>query len=227
MEHKDTAIYEDVHLSTPHIVEKRDSYHYTPKTFSDSFAKVTVRFLASCADFLFKERYGERAIVLETVAAVPGMVGGLLQHLKSLRKIQDDRGWIKTLVDEAENERMHLLIYNQVAKPTSLERFLIIFVQFFFYNFYFLIYLISPHIAHRITGYLEEEAINSYHHYLSLIESGHIENIQATELAKTYWALADDARLKDMVLATIKDEMVHRDVNHQFSNDKIGTSLWG
>ena len=226
MEHKDTAIYEDINLSTPHITEKKDGYHYVPKTFGDRLAKLIVSTLAKIADLLFKERYGERAIVLETIAAVPGMVGGLLQHLKSLRLIQDDRGWIKTLVDEAENERMHLLIYNQVVKPTMFERILIIFVQFFFYNFYFLVYFVSPHTAHRVVGYFEEEAVNSYHHYLSLIENGHIHNIPASSLAKTYWDLEDTAMLSDMVKATIKDEMIHRDVNHQFANDEIGTRLW-
>ena len=73
----------------------------------------------------FKKRYGHRAVVLETVAAVPGMVAGMLLHLKSLRKIEDDKGWIKTLLDEAENERMHLMTFIHVAKPTALERFII------------------------------------------------------------------------------------------------------
>lgn len=226
MEHIDNAIYEDVNLSTPHVTQKADLYHYEPKTFGDRVAKVIVRVLASGGDMLFKERYDQRAIVLETIAAVPGMVGGLLQHLKSLRLIRDDRGWIKTLVDEAENERMHLLVYSHISRPTIFERFLIIVVQFFFYNFYFIVYLISPHTAHRIVGYFEEEAVNSYHHYLRLIEDGHIHNIKAPEIAKKYWSLSDDALLSDVVKATIKDEMIHRDVNHQFANDDIGTRLW-
>jgi len=40
-------------------------------------------------------------VVLETVAAVPSMVGGALQHLKSLRSIKSDDGWTKVLLDEA------------------------------------------------------------------------------------------------------------------------------
>ena len=226
MEHFDTAIYEDIHVSTPHIMQKRDGYQHIPKTPQDRIARIIVRTMASIADLLFKERYGERAIVLETIAAVPGMVGGLLQHLKSLRLIRDDRGWIKTLVDEAENERMHLLIYSQIAKPTLFERFLIIVVQFFFYHFYLIVYLLSPKTAHRVTGYFEEEAIHSYHHYLSLIENGNIPDITAPDIAKKYWSLPPDALLSDMVKATIKDEMIHRDVNHQFADDVIGTKLW-
>jgi hypothetical protein len=37
------------------------------------------------------------------------MVGGALIHLKSLRSMEDDEGWIRQLLDEAENERMHLI----------------------------------------------------------------------------------------------------------------------
>lgn len=226
MEHKDNAIFEDLTQVTPHITEKRDAYHYTPKSLSDKFARTCVTFLARSADVLFKERYGARAIVLETVAAVPGMVGGFFQHLKSLRLIQDDRGWIKTLLDEAENERIHLLVYNKIVKPTTFERFLIIVVQLGFSIFYFLLYALSSKTAHRVVGYFEEEAINSYHHYLSLIEEGKIKNVPAPDIAKTYWNLGEHAVLSDVVKATIKDEMIHRDVNHAFSNDQIGTRLW-
>lgn len=37
------------------------------------------------------------------------MVAGMLRHLKSLRKMERDNGWINTLLQEAENERMHLV----------------------------------------------------------------------------------------------------------------------
>jgi threonyl-tRNA synthetase len=42
-----------------------------------------------------------RIIFLETVAGVPGMVGGMLRHLRSLRLMQRDNGWINTLLEEA------------------------------------------------------------------------------------------------------------------------------
>jgi ubiquinol oxidase len=226
MERHDSAIFEDASEVDPKITNHSDNYHYEPKNEMDRFAKAIVHASARGADFLFKERYGERAIVLETIAAVPGMVGGLLQHLKSLRFIRDDRGWIKTLVDEAENERMHLIIYSQIAKPTTFERLLIMIVQFFFYHLYFVLYLVSPQTAHRTVGYFEEEAIASYHHYLECIDKNHIHNTNAPEIAKTYWNLAHDAKLRDVVLATIKDEIMHRDVNHTFANDKEGTHLW-
>lgn len=79
--------------------------------FSDVFAYGAVKFLRFFADVFFAKSYGHRAVVLETVAGVPGMVGGMLQHLKSFRRCQDDHGWIRTLLDVAENERMHLMTF--------------------------------------------------------------------------------------------------------------------
>ena len=62
--------------------------------------------------------------MLETVAAVPGMVGATLQHLKSLRRMQNDGGWIHTLLAEAENERMHLMTFIEIARAQhALQRF--------------------------------------------------------------------------------------------------------
>lgn len=210
----------------PHVGLHNEQFKYPTKTLRDKIAKRIVHLSAECADFLFRERYGHRAIVLETIASVPGMIGGMFQHLKSLRFIRDDHGWIRTLLDEAENERMHLLIYSEIAQPTRFERFLIIFVQFFFCILYFFLYLFSPKTAHRVVGYFEEEAVHSYETFLRLVHEGVHENIQATELARSYWGLKDDARLTDMIEATIKDEMVHRDVNHRFASDKDGTRMW-
>ncbi|MFO7602315.1 MAG: alternative oxidase, partial [Gammaproteobacteria bacterium] len=122
---------------------------HPPQGASDRFAYGLTRLLRFIADVLFARRYGHRAVVLETIAAVPGMVGSTLQHLKALRHMSDDHGWIRTLTDEAENERMHLLTFIEIAKPTPFERWLIILAQGAFYNFFFLLYLLSPRTAHR------------------------------------------------------------------------------
>jgi ubiquinol oxidase len=67
--------------------------------------------------------------VLETVAAVPGMVGATIQHLNSLRRMKDDNGWIRTLMEEAENERMRLMTFIEIAKPTLFERIVVMAAQ--------------------------------------------------------------------------------------------------
>ena len=194
------------------------SRHHIPENLSDRFALIFVKFLRFFADIFFAKRYGHRAIVLETVAAVPGMVAGALQHLRALRRMEDDQGWIRILLDEAENERMHLMTFIHIAKPSGLERILVLFTQGVFYNFFFVLYLITPKTAHRIVGYFEEEAIVSYTEYLKEIDSGLHENVPAPLIAIEYWDLAPDARLRDVVKVIRDDEAGHRNVNHDFAN---------
>ena len=195
--------------------------HHKAENFSDYFALACTKFLRFFADTFFAGRYGHRAVILETVAGVPGMVGGTLQHLKSLRRIENDRGWIRILLDEAENERMHLMTFIEIAKPNAFERLLIILAQGIFYNLFFLLYLVSPKTAHRLVGYFEEEAVFSYTEYLQGVLEGKYENIPAPKIAIHYWHLKKDARLSDVIKAVRKDEMNHRDVNHYFSNQLI------
>ena len=192
--------------------------HFEPKNLSDKVALLFTKFLRFLADTFFKKRYGHRAVVLETIAAVPGMVAGMLVHLKSLRKIEDDRGWIKILLDEAENERMHLMTFIHIAKPTAIERFIIMIAQFIFIITYGIIYLASQRTAHRIVGYFEEEAVVSYTEYLNELESGAIPDQPAPEIAINYWNLPLHATLKDVVRVIRDDEAGHRDVNHSFAN---------
>ena len=192
--------------------------HFEPKNLSDKVALLFTKFLRLLADTFFKKRYGHRAVVLETIAAVPGMVAGMLVHLKSLRKIEDDRGWIKILLDEAENERMHLMTFIHIAKPTAIERFIIMIAQFIFIITYGIIYLASQRTAHRIVGYFEEEAVVSYTEYLNELESGAIPDQPAPEIAINYWNLPLHATLKDVVRVIRDDEAGHRDVNHSFAD---------
>ena len=192
--------------------------HFEPKNLSDKVALSFTKFLRILADTFFKKRYGHRAVVLETVAAVPGMVAGMLIHLKSLRKIEDDKGWIKILLEEAENERMHLMTFIHIAKPTAFERLIIMIAQFIFIFTYALIYLISQRTAHRIVGYFEEEAVISYTEYLNELESGTIPDQPAPEIAINYWNLPLHATLKDVVRVIRDDEAGHRDVNHNFAD---------
>ena len=194
------------------------SKHHKPKNFSDKIALAFTKFLRFLADTFFRKKYGHRAVVLETVAAVPGMVAGMLIHLKSLRKMQDDNGWIKTLLDEAENERMHLMTFIKIAQPTLIERIIILLAQFIFIIFYLIIYLLSQRTAHRIVGYFEEEAVISYTEYLKEVEEGKIENVKAPEIAINYWNLPLNSKLKDVIKVIRDDEAGHRDVNHSFAN---------
>lgn len=194
--------------------------HHAPVNFSDRFAFAFTKFLRFIADTFFAKRYGHRAVILETVAAVPGMVAGMWTHLKSLRQMRTGYGpKIRTLLGEAENERMHLMTFIEISKPTAFERAIVLMAQLIFWHLYFLIYVLFPRTAHRIVGYFEEEAVFSYTEYLNEIDAGRIDNIAAPHIAIEYWNLATNATLRDVVIAVRKDEEEHRDVNHQIAND--------
>jgi ubiquinol oxidase len=193
-------------------------YHFQPQTVSDKIALRLVKLLRIPTDLFFKKKYVHRAVMLETVAGVPGMVAGMARHLTSLRTMRHDGGWIHHLLHEAENERMHLMTWMRLIKPTAFDRLLIVTTQGIFFNCYFVMYLFFPKMAHRFVGYLEEEAVVSYTAFLKEIDSGRIENGPAPDIAKWYWHLEDDSTVRDVVLAVRADEAAHRDVNHVLSN---------
>ncbi len=206
------------------LAEEQDAIadvHYVPISFSDRFALGFTKLLRFTADTFFAKRYGHRAIVLETVAAVPGMVGGMFTHLTCLRRMKDDEGWIRTLMEEAENERMHLMTFIEIAQPTMFERLVILLAQWVFLALFSLLYLVSSRTAHRVVGYFEEEAVISYTLYLKEIDEGRSPNVPAPAIAKHYWKLPADATLRDVVLLVRADEAHHRDVNHGFAS-KLG-----
>jgi len=194
--------------------------HQKPKTFSDKFALSITMSLRWFADTFFATRYGHRAVVLETVAGVPGMVAGMWNHLRSLRRMRpDDRGWIRQLLEEAENERMHLMIFIQIAKPNWFERWMIILAQALFWHFYLVLYIFFPACAHRMVGYFEEQAVISYTDYLKQIDNGRAKNISAPKIAIDYYGLRKTATLRDVVLAVRQDERGHAKVNHEMADE--------
>jgi ubiquinol oxidase len=194
------------------------SKHHIPAGLSDRVAYYLTRLLRFFADLFFAKRYGHRAVVLETVAAVPGMVGGMVRHMRSLRRMEDDRESIHTLLEEAENERMHLLTFVKIAQPSFFERMLILFAQGIFFSSFLFLYIVSGRTAHRLVGYFEEEAVYSYSEYLSEVDSGRLENVAAPQIAIDYWQLSADATLRDVIIAVRLDEAGHRDVNHRFAD---------
>jgi len=193
--------------------------HRPTRDWSDTVAFGITRGLRFLADTFFAKRYGNRAIVLETVAAVPGLVGAAFIHLRCLRWMKHDQGWIRALMQEAENERMHLMTFIEIAKPNPLERALVLVAQAAFFTFFLLLYLVSARTAHRLVGYFEEQAVVSYTQYLAEIDAGRVENVAAPAIAIAYWQLPATARLRDVVLAVRADEAGHRDVNHGFADE--------
>ena len=188
-------------------------------TTSDRFAYGMTKFFRFIADTFFAKRYGHRAVVLETVAGVPGMVAGMLLHMKSLRKMKTGYGPdIREMLEEAENERMHLMFFIEIAKPNWFERLLVLIAQGVFFVFYLILYVISNRTAHRMIAYFEEEAVRSYTEYLTLIESGYVKDVPAPKLAIDYYNLNDNAKLSDMIVKVREDEQHHSEVNHKYGD---------
>jgi len=191
-----------------------------PKDFSDFFALSMTKFFRLIADTFFAKRYGHRAVVLETIAGVPGMVAGMLIHLRSLRKMKTGYGsQIREMLAEAENERMHLMFFIEIAKPNSFERLLVILAQGVFMSFYLFMYIFFPKTSHRMIGYFEDEAIKSYTEYLELVESGLVMNINAPKIAIDYYGLSKKAKLSDLIKSVRADEMHHSEVNHSYADN--------
>jgi len=177
------------------------------------------KFFRFVADTFFAKRYGHRAVVLETVAGVPGIVAGVWLHLKSLRKMKTGYGPdIREMLSEAENERMHLMFFIEIAKPNWFERYLVLFAQLIFMLFYFVLYVIDYKTAHRMIAYFEEEAVKSYTDYLRLVESGEVENVPAPRLAIQYYEMGSNAKLSDLIRHVRADEQHHSEVNHKYAN---------
>lgn len=199
-------------------IDKTDlSRHHIPRTLSDRIAYRLVGLVRLTAKLL-GGRYRHRTIVLETIAAVPGMVSATLLHLRCLRRMTDDRGWIRTLMNEAETQRVHLMVFVSLDRPNLLERLIVLLAQGIFYNAHFLICLVSPRTAHRIVGYFAEDAVRGYGQYLDEIRSGKLEDPPAPALALAYWNLSPEARLSDVIAVIQEDEAVHRDINHGFAD---------
>ena len=190
------------------------------QNISDAFAISMTKFFRIIADTFFAKRYGHRAVVLETVAGVPGMVAGVWMHFKSLRVMKAGYGeQIREMLAEAENERMHLMFFIEIAKPNYFERFIVLFAQVIFGLFYLFMYIFFTRTAHRMIGYFEDEAVKSYTEYLELVESGKVEDIQAPKLAINYYKLGSDAKLSDLIRCVRADEEHHSETNHNYADN--------
>jgi len=205
---------------------------HTPVTLSD---KIAHGFLQTCyKTFNFVTGYKAadptpdsvafRLIFLESVAGVPGMVAAQHRHFRSLRLLQRDYGWIHTLLEEAENERMHLLTFLKVFPPGPFTRASIFVTQFGFAGLFISLYVASPSTAHRLVGYIEEMAVVTYTNLIEMMETPGTQlhdawrHLPAPDIAKTYWRLPDDADFFDVIKQVAADETNHRDVNHTFAS---------
>ena len=151
-----------------------------------------------------------RLLILESIAGVPGFVAAGFRHFKSLRTPQRDHGWIATLLEEAENERMHLLVCIKMFKASYLTRALIITAQMTITPFLMGVYLVNPRAMHRFVGYLEETACYTYTSVIAHAETPGTKihtawnGIPAPAIAKGYWKLSNDATFIDTLKCMVR-----------------------
>ncbi len=204
--------------------EAQPAVHHQPHGFSDRFALGFTKLLRFSADTFFAKRYGHRAIVLETVAAVPGMVGAMFTHLTCLRRMRDDEGWIRTLIEEAENERMHLMTFIEIAKPMVRADGDPACPGDFSGR---LLDPVPGFVAHRPPRrrLFRGRGGNQLLALFEEIDKGRSPNVPAPAIAKHYWKMANDATLRDVILVVRADEAHHRDVNHGFASKLAGQPI--
>ncbi|KAL4433206.1 hypothetical protein ABPG74_010901 [Tetrahymena malaccensis] len=231
---------------TKEDVENVQITHFKPKNIGDRLSHYLIQSMRLGFDvmsgykkvFPWQQKNGvlterdwlNRMVFLETVAGVPGFVAAMHRHLRSLRRMERDYGWIHVLLEEAENERMHLLTFLKVQKPTLLFRLGVISAQFNYVLMFGALYQFFPRVCHRIVGYLEEEAVKTYTHCIEVINQenspiSHWKTKRAPQIAIDYWRLPENATMEDVIYAIRKDEEHHRDVNHDLASDYSQTKV--
>mmetsp|Transcript_1756 Transcript_1756/g.4099 ORF Transcript_1756/g.4099 Transcript_1756/m.4099 type:complete len:259 (+) Transcript_1756:747-1523(+) len=210
--------------------------HTAPKGIRDQLAYNAVKGVRVLFDFatgwngeITTNKVMNRTIYLETIAAVPGMVAAIVRHFKSLRTFQRDGGMMQMFLDEANNERMHLLTFVRMKDPNFLFRLAVIGGQVGFGSAFLLSYIISPKFCHRFVGYVEEEACSTYTKIIHAIETaeegtdlGAWRTQLAPRIARSYWHLGENGTVLDLMYAVRADEAEHRDVNHLCSSMEDG-----
>jgi hypothetical protein len=164
-----------------------------------------------------------RLIVLESFAGVPGFVAAGFRHFHSLRALKRDHGWIMTLLEEAENERMHLLVCLNMFNANFITRSLVITAQVTMTPALMFLYMVKPQACHRFVGYLEDTACHTYASALKQVETPGTElheawaHLPAPVFAISYWRLPSDATFGDTLRCMFADKTHHRNVNHTFA----------
>ena len=169
VEAADHAWRQTNHIWSNDELEKVSIEKHEPVTMSDHFMKGVMNVLYHGFNFVTgydpvdpsPRSVAWRLIILESFAGVPGFVAAGFRHFYSLRTLKRDHGAIYTFLEEAENERMHLLVCLKMFEASPITRALCVAAQFGMTPFLALTYAIHPGSMHRFVGYLEETAVQT------------------------------------------------------------------
>ena len=135
------------------------------------------------------------------------------RHFHSLRLLKRDYGWIATLLEEAENERMHLLVCLKMFKASMVTRTVVVATQVVMTPLLMLVYAIHPKSMHRFVGYLEETACHTYVNVINHIETPGTQlnkawiDLPAPPIAVGYWKLDTNASWVDTLKCMVSPYM--------------------
>ena len=157
------------HIWSAEELERVTVTTHEPVTASDHVMRGTMNVLYHGFNFVTgydardptPESVAWRLIILESFAGVPGFVAAGFRHFYSLRELKRDHGSIFTFLEEAENERMHLLVCMKMFEAGPATKALVHAAQLGMTPLLAGVYLVHPPAMHRFVGFLEETAVHT------------------------------------------------------------------
>lgn len=205
--------------------EKITIEHHQPKGVRDWVAYGLLNSIIRMFDVLSgfqpnnmtEKKWGRHFLFMESISGVPRVIASFVRHLKAIFYKQHDSGAYHHLIQEEENERMHLFLWLTITNAGIFVKTSIALYQVFFAFFFGTMYTLSPRVGHRFLGYLEENIIRSYTLLIRDLEEGKLPNwktMREPKILFEYYELPEDKVFRDLILEVRADEVLHREVNH-------------
>jgi ubiquinol oxidase len=235
---------------TSHELNSVQCTHFAPRSARDIVALAGAKFtllwlrlmagVSAAPTSAITQTAFLRMVMLHAMAtAIPGLLAGHMRHLESLRHIRRDHGWIPNLLEQAENERMHSIVFRKWYKPARSFKAAMVASQVIFWNTHFWFYLLAPRLSHRFVAYLEEYAVKFYTDALEQmtaaggtaptqdqLSGSDVPDLRkfgksaADPIAIHYWKLHPSATNADVLRSVRADAAYHRDMNHTYAELK-------
>lgn len=197
-------------MSMSEEMRKAGINSFVPRTMGDRVARMEVLGMRYMFDVLTGYRrpfpgqekaltennWLNKTIMLETLAMTPLFAASIVRYWRSLGGLRQDKGWVHALLDDSENERMHLTNWMMVKRPNLMMRAFVLAQQAFYVPMFMFGYTFTPKMAYRAIGYIEEVGLTHYRLLLREIEREgspvHSWNfIPAPQVSREYWNMGD------------------------------------